>query len=78
MLLSAVAVAAATSKFPLPCFLPVHDGLRDAYWGIAPAGTATRHFETDSVHLSSPPPSLLQARTVHPATDALRFSRRPL
>ena len=63
MLVSALAVASASSRFLLPCFVPVHDGLRDAYWGIGRAADiTTRHYEADSVHISSPPPRLLQAR----------------
>ena len=62
MLVSALAVASASSRFPLPCFVPVHDGLRDAYWGIGRAADiTTRHYEADSVHISNPPPQLLQA-----------------
>lgn len=63
VLLSAAAVAGASSGFPLPCFVAVHDGLRDAFWGVGAApGASSRHFESDSVHISNPPAGLLVVR----------------
>jgi len=68
LLMSALSVAASSSGFQLPCFLPVHDGMRDSHWGfaLAPGGT-TRHFEVDSVHISNPPRHLLAVPLVPPS-----------
>ena len=65
LLVSALACALASCRSEWPVFLPVHDALRDAYWGIATSGIATLHFETDSVHISSLPRHLLEARLCH-------------
>ena len=61
-----------------PILLPVHDALRDAYWGtVLPGGPATAsggasadaflnartaRLSTDSVHISTTPPALLSMK----------------
>lgn len=64
-LLSALAAALSNCHLPWPAFLPVHDPLRDAHWGIAAAGLATVHYDSDSIHLSKNPTHLQQVRPVH-------------
>lgn len=61
-LLSALAAALSNCHLPWPAFLPVHDPLRDAHWGIAAAGLATVHYDSDSIHLSKNPTHLQQVR----------------
>ena len=58
LLLSSLAVAAGSTGFPWPCFLPVGDGFRNAYWGFANSsqGPGT-FFKTDSAHISKTPVS---------------------
>lgn len=58
---SALAVALASTGCPWPAFVPMHDPLRDAYWGVAATRQGSFAFlETDSVHISQPPPQLLR------------------
>ncbi|KAK9915450.1 hypothetical protein WJX75_009358 [Coccomyxa subellipsoidea] len=58
---SALAVALASTGCPWPAFVPMHDPLRDAYWGVAATCQGSFAFlETDSVHISQPPPQLLR------------------
>ena len=59
-LLSALAAALSNCHLAWPAFLPVHDPLRDAYWGIGAAGLATAHYDSDSIHLSKNPSHLQQ------------------
>jgi len=58
---SALSVTLSATGCPWPAFVPMHDPLRDAYWGVAatcPSGFA--FLETDSVHISQLPPHLLK------------------
>ena len=64
-LLSALAAALSNCHLPWPAFLPVHDPLRDAHWGIAAAGLATVHYDSDSIHLSKNPTHLQQVKPVY-------------
>ena len=57
-LLSALATALSNCKLTWPALVPVHDPLRDAYWGVAAAANATTHFDTDSIHISRNPTHL--------------------
>jgi hypothetical protein len=59
---SALAAALSAAGAPWPAFLPVHDALRDAQWGVALPGRGLRpaFMETDSVHTSSQPQRLRQ------------------
>lgn len=58
---SALAVALAATGSPWPAFVPMHDPLRDAYWGVAATCQGSFAFlETDSVHISQLPPQLLR------------------
>lgn len=60
-LLSALATALSNCRLTWPAFLPVHDPLRDACWGIAISGLGTIHYDSDSTHSSSMwSPELLQ------------------
>ena len=59
-LLSALAAALSNCRLAWPAFLPVHDPLRDAHWGIGAAGLATVHYDSDSIHLSKNPTRLQQ------------------
>ena len=59
-LLSALATALSNCRLPWPAFLPVHDLLRDAYWGVAV--TPTAYFDTDSIHVSRNPTQLQQVQ----------------
>ncbi|KAL0053211.1 hypothetical protein WJX82_002504 [Trebouxia sp. C0006] len=59
-LLSALAAALSNCRLAWPAFLPVHDPLRDAHWGIGAAGLATIHYDSDSIHLSKNPTCLQQ------------------
>lgn len=63
-LLSAAAVALSHARTPWPLLLPVQDGVRDAYRGVAvtPAagGEATFKFDSDSLHSSRLAPGLLR------------------
>lgn len=59
-LLSALATALSNCRLSWPAFLPVHDPLRDAYWGVAVNPTATAYFDTDSIHVSKNPTQLQQ------------------
>ncbi len=46
---------------PWPVLLPVHDALRDAYWGAAVVpGLGAVRLAADSVHISGLPAPLLQ------------------
>lgn len=36
-----------------PVFIPVHDALRDAYWGVLQLPGCSVRFSTDSVHISA-------------------------
>ena len=51
-LLSALATALSNCRLTWPAFLPVHDPLRDACWGIAISGHGTIHYDSDSTHSS--------------------------
>ncbi|BDA43382.1 Rab3 GTPase-activating protein catalytic subunit [Coccomyxa sp. Obi] len=58
---SALGVALAATGSPWPAFVPMHDPLRDAYWGVAATCQSSFAFlETDSVHISQLPPQLLR------------------
>lgn len=59
-LLSALATALSNCRLTWPAFLPVHDPLRDAHWGIGTLGGSTVHYDTDSIHLSQNPADLQQ------------------
>ncbi|DBA79153.1 TPA: hypothetical protein ACH3X1_008985 [Trebouxia sp. C0004] len=59
-LLSALAAALSNCRLAWPAFLPVHDPLRDAHWGIGAAGLGTVHYDSDSIHLSKNPTRLQQ------------------
>ncbi|GLI70976.1 hypothetical protein VaNZ11_016079, partial [Volvox africanus] len=60
-ILSAAALALGAASLSCPLLLPVHDGLRDAYWGVAVLqGVGCLHLKTDSLHISSPPRELTQ------------------
>ncbi|EFJ47013.1 hypothetical protein VOLCADRAFT_92551 [Volvox carteri f. nagariensis] len=60
-LLGASSQALSAAGLSCPLLLPVHDGLRDAYWGAAVlGGVGCLHLRTDSVHISSPPQALTQ------------------
>ena len=65
-LLSALATALSNCHLSWPAFVPVHDPLRDAYWGVAATGNATTHFDTDSIHISRNPAHLQKvSHTLH-------------
>jgi len=51
-LVAALGAAAGACGAPWPALVPVHDPLRDAYWGVAAAGPATVLLESESVHVS--------------------------
>jgi hypothetical protein len=61
-LLSAAAVALSHAHIAWPLLLPVHDAVRDAYWGVAAGsgGGSTLRLDTDSLHSSRPPQEPLQ------------------
>ena len=61
-LLSAAAVALSHARIAWPLLLPVHDAVRDAYWGVAAGsgGGSTLRLDTDSLHSSRPPQEPLQ------------------
>lgn len=61
-LLSALATALSNCRLVWPAFLPVHDPLRDAWWGIAISGHGTIHYDSDSIHSSNLPPRLLEVQ----------------
>lgn len=63
-LLSGLATALSTCHITWPAFVPVHDPLRDAYWGIAAAANSTAHFDTDSIHISKNPAHLQKVSPV--------------
>lgn len=46
-------MALSNCQAPWPAFVPVHDALRDAYWGVAAVGRSSVFFNTDSIHTSS-------------------------
>lgn len=61
-LLSALATALSNCRLTWPAFLPVHDPLRDACWGIGITGLGTIHYDSDSTHSSNMPDKLLQVQ----------------
>ena len=62
--MAALGAAAGACGAPWPALVPVHDPLRDAYWGVGAAGGASVHLDSDSVHVSQPPDRLMQAHSV--------------
>ena len=65
-LLAAMTMALDSMRLPWPVLLPVHDALRDSYWGAAALPGRTVRLQADSVHTSSVPGALvtLQVREV--------------
>lgn len=58
-------MALAATGSPWPAFVPMHDPLRDAYWGVAATCQGSFAFlETDSVHISQIPPQLLRVSPI--------------
>lgn len=57
-LLSAASVALNNCGLNWPVFIPVHDALRDGFWGHACLGHRSVSFRTDSLHVSWPPAHL--------------------
>lgn len=77
-LLSAASCALADSRLPWPLLMPVHDALRDAYWGCAAAvlpGQGAVRLRTDSVHISSLPPGMLTLQVSSGLSAPLRWWR---
>lgn len=76
-LLSALATALNSCRLVWPVFLPVHDPLRDAWWGIAISGLGTVHYNSDSIHSSKMPDHLHKVEVFElnaPAYSARRYS----
>lgn len=65
-LLSALATALNNCRLAWPAFLPVHDPLRDAWWGIAISGLVTVHYNSDSIHSSKMPDHLHKVQVFEP------------
>lgn len=64
-LLSGLATALSNCRVTWPAFVPVHDPLRDAYWGIAATANTTAHYDTDSIHISKNPTYLQKVSACH-------------
>ena len=58
-LLAAITAALDSMDLPWPVLLPVHDALRDAYWGAAALPGRSVRLQADSIHISSMPEALL-------------------
>lgn len=69
--MAALGAAAGACGAPWPALVPVHDPLRDSYWGVGAAGGASVHLDSDSVHISQLPARLMQARSLSTASANL-------